>query len=208
MSNILHRERNFITMNTINNHYSRIVILLTPKLLLTSASLAILGTGIRFVSINAISLLKHSQPMIQSLNLVISILFITSLLCFSLVILLNSIELILRSIHDKATNLFRAYKETYLLQRFTLQPNNPAERNIAVYRITRTFNKAMRKSIVDVRNDYLLVYITLPQQQKAQKYLIDIIEQVEEQQSFNNPDYYFSKPFRENNQLIFKGTRR
>lgn len=74
--------------------------------------------------------------------------------------------------------------------------------------INDKFNRAVRKSCVDVRNDKILAFIKIPSTQQTQKILKELEAQIKEEISSQNPEYIFSNFERVHNQLWLQGTKR
>ncbi|MFT9391711.1 hypothetical protein [Leuconostoc pseudomesenteroides] len=75
-------------------------------------------------------------------------------------------------------------------------------------RVNRSFNRAVRKSIVDVRLDKTTVLINLPHSQQAQEVFNSIAPSLKEHLSSNLEDYFFSGATRYKNTLVFEGKKR
>lgn len=75
-------------------------------------------------------------------------------------------------------------------------------------RVNRSFNRAVRKSIVDVRLDKTTVLINLPHSQQAQEVFNSIAPSLKEHLSSNLEDYFFSGTTRYKNTLVFEGKKR
>ena len=74
--------------------------------------------------------------------------------------------------------------------------------------IIQQFNKTIKRSIVDIRHDKILVDIPVPKEQQTVKLLTNMITDIRENLTNINEDYYFSNPKRVRNHLYFEGTRR
>ncbi len=110
-------------------------------------------------------------------------------------------ELIIRMKTDSVLNVVRATMKTEHLRRFLKQANK--EQSL----VTISFNKAVGKSVVDVRKDRILVRIMIPRQQQAQKQLLDIQNQIVNDVSNSNPNFIFSNAQRSGKWLWIIGTR-
>ena len=58
--------------------------------------------------------------------------------------------------------------------------------------VNKHFNRAVRQSIVDVREDNVILMIRLPKTQQAKKILNDMDTMIIEEMARYNPDYFFS----------------
>lgn len=74
--------------------------------------------------------------------------------------------------------------------------------------IIQTFNKAVCKAVVDIRNDKTVLLIQVPTTLQATKILKEMETLISEEVSNRNPDYYFSQPERNGKWLYFVGTKR
>lgn len=72
----------------------------------------------------------------------------------------------------------------------------------------KEFNKTMRKTVLDVRRGYILIYIKIPYSQQAQKLLFDMKVDIINELKNTNDKYYFSEPIRSGNKLWITGKRK
>lgn len=139
---------------------------------------------------------------------------LTATLLLTLFILISvTFEIRDRLKKDTLTNSFRSITKTLKFRRFIAQSERINNSNGSHNRTTRNpiyidFNKAVRKSVVDVREHQTVIFIKVPHSQQAQKILKEMEGLIKEEISTCNPDYYFSTPQRIGNQLWFTGTKR
>ncbi|KKW72447.1 hypothetical protein VN93_1385 [Lactococcus cremoris] len=131
----------------------------------------------------------------------------------SLVTLLTTLELINRFKSDSWINYFKSIKQTFNLRRFMRQSERSGKivetQKVTIFNpINEKFNRAVRKSCIDVRNDKILVFIKIPSTQQTQKILKELEAQTKEEISNQNPEYIFSNFERHHNQLWLQGTKR
>lgn len=125
-----------------------------------------------------------------------------------------TIENISRLKKDSLTNYFLSIIKTFRLRRFTYQIErtdkvmNDSQSKTTMNPIYHDFNQAVRKSVVDISDNQVLVFIKVPRSQQAQKILKDMEPFLKEEISSQNPDYYFSNPERVKNELWFTGNKR
>ncbi|PCS16232.1 hypothetical protein RU92_GL001093 [Lactococcus cremoris subsp. tructae] len=125
-----------------------------------------------------------------------------------------TIENISRLKKDSLTNYFLSIIKTFRLRRFTYQIErtdkvmNDSQSKTTMNPIYHDFNQAVRKSVVDISDNQVLVFIKVPRSQQAQKILKDMEPFLKEEISSQNPDYYFSNPERIKNELWFTGNKR
>lgn len=137
--------------------------------------------------------------------------FFSVLIAFVLI----SIELVNRFRSDKIGNYIKSIYYTMLFRHFLIQTERTEKvMTIETQTITtcspinNTFNRAVRKCIVDIRQDTVAVFVKIPSKQQAQKLLNEMESQVKEEIANRNPDFYFSSPTRAKNTLWFEGKRR
>ncbi|HEP1464504.1 TPA: hypothetical protein VM086_000399 [Streptococcus pyogenes] len=149
----------------------------------------------------------------------VSILYITNLLIafVSLFLFLALIycEVFLRLKEDSLTNLWKSVYQTFSMRIF-LRQSEYSETITAIEQtkvthynpINKYFNQAVRKTIVDIRENKVTLLIRIPKTQQATKILKDMEMLISEEISNCNPDYYFSRPERNGKWLYFVGTKR
>ena len=131
----------------------------------------------------------------------------------SLVTLLTTLELINRFKSDSWINYFKSIKQTFNLRRFMRQSERSGKivetQKVTIFNpINEKFNRAVRKSCIDVKNGEILVFIKIPSTQQTQKILKELEAQIKEEISNQNPEYIFSNFERHRNQLWLQGTKR
>ncbi len=131
----------------------------------------------------------------------------------SLVTLLTTLELIKRFKSDSWINYFKSIKQTFNLRRFMRQSERSGKivetQKVTIFNpINEKFNRAVRKSCIDVKNGEILVFIKIPRTQQTQKILKELEAQIKEEISNQNPEYIFSNFERHRNQLWLQGTKR
>ena len=131
----------------------------------------------------------------------------------SLVTLLTTLELIKRFKSDSLINYFKSIKQTFNLRRFMRQSERSGKivetQKVTIFNpINEKFNRAVRKSCIDVKNGEILVFIKIPSTQQTQKILKELEAQIKEEISNQNPEYIFSNFERHRNQLWLQGTKR
>ena len=123
-------------------------------------------------------------------------------------------EIIKKKKKDALSNYLKSIIETFSLRRFALQSEHidktlpEPQSKITVNPIYHDFNRAVKKSVVDITENQVLVFFKIPHSQQAQKILKEMEELLREEISSRNPDYIFSTPERIKNQLWFTGTKR
>ncbi|MFR4204586.1 MAG: hypothetical protein ACLT12_08205 [Lactococcus lactis] len=119
-------------------------------------------------------------------------------LVFTLVnAILISIEIKNRISNDSIANLGRSIKATFNIRKFMAQHQNSEKtkdnlRVTTVNPINETYNKAVRKNIVDITNEHLTLFIKVPRSQQSAKILREMEVEVKEEIVTQNPDFIIS----------------
>ena len=140
------------------------------------------------------------------------------LLSFSLILvpaLLVIIELVQRFLKDSLWNYFKSIYRTSRMRQFLKQDEqyesiNTIENQIVtrINPILKDFNHSVLGCTVDVRKENVTVLLAIPRTQQAQKLLKEMEDDIKEEISSRNPNYYFSSSYRKGNKLWFIGTKR
>lgn len=133
----------------------------------------------------------------------------------SVLFVLVTVEMVRRIRFDSLFNYFKSHFHTCKFRHFLTQQEK-AERVTTIDNqnmttlnpINRHFNRYVRKSVVDIRKDNVTVLLKVPRTQQAQKLFKEIEDDIREEISNRNPDYYFSSPERKGSDLWFIGTKR
>lgn len=114
-------------------------------------------------------------------------------------ILLVSYEIKKRQKEDNLSNLWESIKQTLAIRIFLHQSEHSEvlattkQTKMKQYNpVNKHFNRAVRQSIVDVREDNVILMIRLPKTQQAKKILNDMDTMIIEEMARYNPDYFFS----------------
>lgn len=114
-------------------------------------------------------------------------------------ILLVSYEIKKRQKEDNLSNLWESIKQTLAIRIFLHQSEHSEvlatteQTKMKQYNpVNKHFNRAVRQSIVDVREDNVIFMIRLPKTQQAKKILNDMDTMIIEEMARYNPDYFFS----------------
>ncbi|MCB4945923.1 hypothetical protein LGW20_09205 [Streptococcus mutans] len=132
-----------------------------------------------------------------------------------ILIVIVGIELYKRIVNDSVLNYPKSIYQTIRLRIFLKQDlNYEAIMTIENQTINHQnpvmiqFNKAVRWSVVDVQKGEVNALLKVPRTQQAQKLLRTMEDDTREEISNRNPEYYFSTPSRDGNELWFVGTKR
>lgn len=113
-------------------------------------------------------------------------------------IVLSAFEIAPRIAHDSVLNLFKSVLGTFRLRRFATQSERvdklttDTQGKHTVNPIYQYFNRAIRKSVLDVTDNHVRVFIKVPHSQQAQKILTEMETALKEEISGRYPDYVFS----------------
>lgn len=151
----------------------------------------------------------------QYIKLIGLIFFIISPILFVFFLAILVIESFERLIYDSWLNMIRSIIQTFQLRSFLIQREH-TERYISMDNqtvlsynpINRSFNRAIKKSVVDIRKNEIRVFIKLPRTQQGQEVLRKMEAHIMEEISNLNPNYYFSKPNRIKRTLWINGQKR
>ena len=146
----------------------------------------------------------------DKLYLVSMIFLLVAIMLFLFLLTLLIIELIERYKTDKISNYFESVKQTMRIRYFLIQHEtistsiNSFQKNP----IVQDFNKSVTGSIVDVRNESVIVVLKYPTSQQSQQIFRSMESHIKEEISNYNPNFYFSSAVRIGNKLFYKGSKR
>lgn len=146
----------------------------------------------------------------DKLYLVSMIFLLVAIMLFLFLLTLLIIELIERYKTDKISNYFESVKQTMRIRYFLIQHEtistsiNSFQKNP----IVQDFNKSVTGSIVDVRNESVIVALKYPTSQQSQQIFRSMESHIKEEISNYNPNFYFSSAVRIGNKLFYKGSKR
>lgn len=175
--------------------------------IISSAALHFLALWIQKYSLDV---LQKIAPFLSQSSQVLSSLY--SCLLEGVVILVV-IEITLRIGNDSVFNSFKSLWHTLGFRHFLTQTEK-SEKTAESQEVKRfnpihsTFNRAVRKCVIDIRTKKIMVCLKVPRTQQAQKILKDMEAHIKEELSNRNPNYYFSAPERIRHNLWFIGTKR
>lgn len=120
-------------------------------------------------------------------------------------------EFYFRLRYDSLKNLVLSIRGTIKLRRFLhhIEPfKDSGDKKPKEDIIISNYNKAIRRIVIDVNNEELLLYIKLPKEHQAQKMLKEMYSEIKEEISNAYPKYLISGFERQGNSLWLKGTRK
>ena len=129
--------------------------------------------------------------------------------------LLIIIEIVQRLSKDSLWNYFKSIYQTSLMRQFLKQDEKSESmstiENQTVTRINpilKNFNQSILGCTVDVRKETVTILLLVPRTQQVQRLLKEMEDDIKEEISSRNPNYYFSSSYRKGNKLWFIGTKR
>ena len=194
-------EKTFFQKTFNLSRYLLVFVILNTVLSITSRLLIILFDNEVF---------SRKIVVIQNKLYLISMIFLlVAIMLFILLTILLTIELMDRYKTDKISNYIESVKQTirlryFLIQHETISNVNSLQKNP----ITQDFNKSVADSIVDVRNENVVVVLKYPTSQQSQQIFRSMESHIKEEISNYNPNFYFSSPVRIGNKLFYKGSKR
>lgn len=191
---------------------------LNIRLVILTLLTGFLGWLLKFLAIN----LELSLPISLDLSIVNTYLNLGSkytylTMSFLLAILFLSVafEILNRVRFDSLVNYFKSIYHTFKFRRFLTQYEKSEKvttienQSITTYNpVNEKFNRAVRKSAVDIRKDEITVYVRVPKDNQAVNILKEMEDLLKEEVSSQHPDYYFSSPNRVKNNLWLVGKKR
>ncbi|MBO1160905.1 hypothetical protein IAF79_00345 [Streptococcus thermophilus] len=168
---------------------------------------------ISFITKSAPPFLHEIVEALMIINMFALCIIGTSITIFSSLIIFETIN---RFANDSIDNYVKSIFQTFQIRNFLkqIQPSDIAYltgKNGLIKTknpIIQQFNKTIKRSIVDIRHDKILVDIPVPKEQQTVKLLTNMITDIRENLTNINEDYYFSNPKRVRNHLYFEGARR
>lgn len=195
-------EKTFFQKTFNLSRYLLVFVILNTVLSITSRLLILLFNNEVF---------SRKIVVIQNKLYLLSMIFLlVVIMLFLLLSILLTIELTDRYKTDKISNYFESVKQTIRLRYFLIQHEtistsaNSFQRNP----IVQDFNKSVAGSIVDVRNESIVVVLKYPTSQQSQQIFRSMESHIKEEISNCNPKFYFSSPIRIGNKLFYKGSKR
>ena len=195
-------EKTFFQKTFNLSRYLLVFVILITVLSITSRLLILLFNNEVF---------SRKIVVIQNKLYLLSMIFLlVAIMLFLFLLTLLIIELIERYKTDKISNYFESVKQTMRIRYFLIQHEtistsiNSFQKNP----IVQDFNKSVTGSIVDVRNESVIVVLKYPTSQQSQQIFRSMESHIKEEISNYNPNFYFSSAVRIGNKLFYKGSKR
>lgn len=158
---------------------------------------------------------KYIIAIINIISYISTILLVLGCIMLSLILLIISIEIYKRRKYDTLSNLSKSVNQTFKLRKFIKQHENYEKDSLSTNQtclksnpILDNFNKNIKYCVVDINITGVIVILKIPSKQQAQKILIDMEQQIHEEVSHLNPEYYFSNMQRNKRYMYIKGNKR
>lgn len=113
-------------------------------------------------------------------------------------------EIITRIVHDSLGNWFNSIWVSFRLRKFLMRQGD--HEGEGIFKLQQ-HNKAIRKSIIDIRNKKITYLAILPNDMQAQKLVLEAKKILREEISSRFPDYTFSNFERYKHWLTIEGTK-
>jgi len=141
------------------------------------------------------------------------ILGIVSFTSLALLFIIFIPEFISRVFKDSIINLFKSVLGTRKFRRFLLNYDSDQNReledsNSKTGEIIKQFNRAVEKSVLDIRNEELYLLVRVPNSVQSQKIFKEYEEEIKEHVASLYPDYLISTFQRYKLNLWLIGTKR
>ena len=194
-------EKTFFQKTFNLSRYLLVFVILITVLSITSRLLILLFNNEVF---------SRKIVVIQDKLYLVSMILLVAIMLFLFLLTLLIIELIERYKTDKISNYFESVKQTMRIRYFLIQHEtistsiNSFQKNP----IVQDFNKSVTGSIVDVRNESVIVVLKYPTSQQSQQIFRSMESHIKEEISNYNPNFYFSSAVRIGNKLFYKGSKR
>ncbi|HEQ0840690.1 TPA: hypothetical protein VD339_000793 [Streptococcus pyogenes] len=183
--------------------------------LFSTVLLCIICSFLLNISMNTIQRIAYLAFFYQFVSMVSILSLFVAIVSIFLFIALTYYEAFLRLKEDRLTNLWKSIYQTFSMRMFLRQSEHSEtvttieQAKVTRYNpINKYFNRAVRKAIVDIRENKVTLIIRIPKTQQATKILKDMEMLISEEIANRNSNYYFSRPKRKGKWLHFIGTKR
>lgn len=150
---------------------------------------------------------------VKILDEVLKILDVVSFTSLAFLFITLIPELIARVFKDSIINLYKSILGTMKFRRFLInyeinQNKGVEDLNSKTGEIINQFNKAVEKSVLDIRNDELYLLVKVPNSVQSQKIFKEYEEEIKEHVASLYPNYLISTFQRYKSNLWLIGTKR
>lgn len=196
-------------INFFLKNFNKLIIMLLISLLVI-----IIALTLKIPLANLANSNKKSN-LIDDISYFTNTLLIIGVTILIIIILLILIEVYKRIKYDSISNLVKSVVQTFKIRKFLKQDESYINTNFSnnskttkVNQVLENFNKNIKYCIVDKRINKIIILFKAPSKQQSKKILKDMEEQLIDEVTYLNPDYYFSKMQRNKKYMYIEGNKR
>lgn len=196
-------------INFFLKNFNKLIIMLLISLLVI-----IIALTLKIPLANLANSNKKSN-LIDDISYFTNTLLIIGVTILIIIILLILIEVYKRIKYDSISNLVKSVVQTFKIRKFLKQDESYINTNFSnnskttkVNQVLENFNKNIKHCIVDKRINKIIILFKVPSKQQSKKILKDMEEQLIDEVTYLNPDYYFSKMQRNKKYMYIEGNKR
>ncbi|MEK4877190.1 hypothetical protein [Paenibacillus sp. FSL R5-0908] len=183
-------------------HINGLLILISLVLLLVRVSFILIESLLQKETIPFLT--EYTGIMTKVLGLISNTLDGMILISVATLLILVVPELVLRIVHDSLANWIYSIWVSFRLRKFLMrQADHEGE---GIFKLQQ-HNKAIRKSIIDIKEKKITYFVKLPNDVQAQKLLLESKEILREEISSLFPKFTFSNFDRYKHWLRIEGTK-
>ena len=181
-------------INFFLKNFNKLIIMLLISLLVIIIALTLKIPLANFTNSN------KTSNLINDISYFTNTLLIIGVTILIIIILLILIEVYKRIKYDSISNLVKSVVQTFKIRKFLKQDES--------YQVLENFNKNIKHCIVDKRINKIIILFKAPSKQQSKKILKDMEEQLIDEVTYLNPDYYFSNMQRNKKYMYIEGNKR
>lgn len=196
-------------INFFLKNFNKLMIMLLISLLIITIALA-LKTPLASLSNS-----NKANNLINYVSYFTNTLLIIGGTILIIIILLIIIEVYKRIKYDSISNLVKSVIQTIKIRKFLKQDESYVNTNFSnnskttkANQVVENFNKNIKHCIVDKKINKIIILFKIPSKQQSQKILKDMEEQLIDEVTYLNPDYYFSNIQRNKKYMYIEGNKR
>ena len=196
-------------INFFLKNFNKLMIMLLISLLIITIALA-LKTPLASLSNS-----NKANNLINYVSYFTNTLLIIGGTILIIIILLIIIEVYKRIKYDSISNLVKSVIQTIKIRKFLKKDESYVNTNFSnnikttkVNQVVENFNKNIKHCIVNKKINKIIILFKIPSKQQSQKILKDMEEQLIDEVTYLNPDYYFSNIQRNKKYMYIEGNKR
>ena len=196
-------------INFFLKNFNKLMIMLLISLLIITIALALK------TQLASLSNSNKANNLINYVSYFTNTLLIIGGTILIIIILLIIIEVYKRIKYDSISNLVKSVIQTIKIRKFLKQDESYVNTNFSnnskttkVNQVVENFNKNIKHCIVDKKINKIIILFKIPSKQQSQKILKDMEEQLIDEFTYLNPDYYFSNIQRNKKYMYIEGNKR